>query len=40
LRPRWKEIEAVAAALIEHGTLSEDQVRNAMIKHVTINSKG
>jgi hypothetical protein len=26
----WTEIEAVAAALIEHGTLSEDQVRNAM----------
>jgi hypothetical protein len=28
----WKEIEAVAAALIELGTLSEDQVRNAMYK--------
>ncbi|WP_079599702.1 hypothetical protein [Bradyrhizobium erythrophlei] len=28
----WKEIEAVAAALIEHSTLSEDQVRNAMNK--------
>jgi hypothetical protein len=25
----WKEIEAVAAALIEHGTLSGDQVRSA-----------
>ena len=28
----WKEIEAVAAVLIEHGTLSEDQARNAMNK--------
>jgi hypothetical protein len=27
----WKEIEAVAAALIEHGTLSEDQIREAML---------
>jgi hypothetical protein len=26
----WKEIEAVAAALIKHNTLSSDQVREAM----------
>jgi hypothetical protein len=32
----WKEIEAVAAAPIERGTLSSDQVRDAMLPHQEV----